>query len=89
MISDRLKEELEDLKTHPHISNIETPNQFTVKMVYTPSETTSVYKDKIYGLLITLPETYPEDPPTLKFLDSIYHLNINYESGEVRMAILE
>jgi ubiquitin-protein ligase len=36
-----------------------------------------------------LPKNYPNDPPSLKFIDKIYHLNIGYNSGEIRMSILE
>lgn len=36
-----------------------------------------------------MPTTYPQDPPSLKFLDQIYHLNIGLSSGQVRMSVLE
>lgn len=78
MLSELMQREVKDLSTHPHISNIETPSDGLLKLIYSPSETSSVYKDKSYRLEICLPDTYPEDPPAVRFADPIYHLNINY-----------
>jgi ubiquitin-protein ligase len=40
-------------------------------------------------LKLTLPTAYPHDPPSIRFLDQVYHLNIGFSSGEVRMPVLE
>jgi ubiquitin-protein ligase len=34
-------------------------------------------------------ESYPEEPPEVRFIDQMYHLNVEYKSGVVHMAILE
>lgn len=32
---------------------------------------------------------YPDEAPSLRFTDQIYHLNVGLSSGEVRMGVLE
>lgn len=58
-------------------------------ITYCPSSTKSPYRQRNYTLEVTLPETYPTDPPSIRFLDQIYHLNVGFRSGEVRMPVLE
>ena len=43
----------------------------------------------VYNLKLTVPNSYPESPPQLVFLDKIYHLNVHPKNGKVFMSILK
>lgn len=88
-IEERIHEELQDLKLNPHVTNIHTRSKNHYEIEYSPKNSESSYKDKTYKIEIILPEKYPEEPPTLRFLNHIYHLNISPTAGEVRMSVLE
>lgn len=64
-------------------------NDFAYKLQYHPCETLSVYKEKTYSLELVFSLSYPNNAPSLRFTDQIYHLNVGFNSGEVRMAVLE
>ena len=48
----------------------------------------SYYDGYIFDVEITVPEQYPFVPPSMKFLNKIYHPNILFTSGEVCIDIL-
>lgn len=48
----------------------------------------SLYAEIPYTLKLTLPETYPEKPPFIAFLDKVHHLNIHPNTGQLSMPML-
>jgi ubiquitin-protein ligase len=47
------------------------------------------YEGHIWRVNITYPENYPNEPPTVRFVDPIFHPNINQETGAVSNRILK
>ena len=56
---------------------------------YSPTETGSAYDSLILKIKIEIPKDFPNIPPSVYFLDIIYHLNINQKTGEVSLPILK
>lgn len=71
------------------MQSVDRLNSFAYRLKYQPLATSSPYKGRTYNLELILPSTYPNGPPSLRFLDQIYHLNVGLSSGEVRMPVLE
>ncbi|KAH3686014.1 hypothetical protein WICPIJ_003014 [Wickerhamomyces pijperi] len=41
-----------------------------------------------WGLIIDIPHTYPSSPPSVKFANKICHPNVNFQTGEICLNIL-
>ena len=48
----------------------------------------SPYEQGIFDLEIKISEEYPLHPPKIKFLTTICHPNINFETGEICLDLL-
>lgn len=49
----------------------------------------SFYEKGHFTLKITIPDQYPFKPPHVKFVNRVYHPNIDYSSGEICLDILK
>lgn len=49
----------------------------------------SAYEGHIWKVSITFPERYPMEPPTVTFIDPIWHPNIRDDNGAVCISILK
>jgi ubiquitin-protein ligase len=87
--SSRLAEQVETISKHQHVKSIVGIDDRVYQIEYCPWSIKSPYRNNIYHLEMVLPVGYPDEPPVLKFIDRVYHLNVGYHSGEIRMAILE
>jgi ubiquitin-protein ligase len=47
------------------------------------------YEGHIWRVIITYPKSYPNEPPTVRFVDPIFHPNINQDTGAVYISILK
>jgi peroxin-4 len=47
------------------------------------------YEDHYFRIAISIPEGYPIDPPTAKFLTPIFHPNVHFKEGKVCLDILK
>lgn len=47
----------------------------------------TLFEGGTFSLLIVFPETYPQDPPSIKFISEMFHPNV-YPSGELCLDIL-
>lgn len=43
----------------------------------------------VFELLISIPDSYPIQPPSLKFLTTVCHPNVKFDSGEICLDILK
>lgn len=48
---------------------------------------TTAFEGGTFSLVLVFPETYPQDPPTIRFLSEMFHPNI-YPNGELCLDIL-
>lgn len=46
------------------------------------------YDDKWFSLLVTFPDNYPVEPPSIRFISVPYHLNVSKE-GRICLEVLE
>ncbi|EGC40591.1 hypothetical protein DICPUDRAFT_12191, partial [Dictyostelium purpureum] len=63
-------------------------NNLTKWKVILKGPSNSPYEDGLFALSLTFPEDYPYRPMSLVFLTKIYHFNVNDNSGEVCLEIL-
>ncbi|KAJ1678316.1 E2 ubiquitin-protein ligase peroxin 4, partial [Spiromyces aspiralis] len=47
------------------------------------------YEGGVFELLISIPDSYPIQPPSLKFLTTVCHPNVKFDSGEICLDILK
>ena len=84
----RLNEEYKELSRHPinnyglTIGLIDKNNLLEWKFTLGGAKDTS-YKNGVFILKLTFPDSYPKSHPQLKFLTPIYHINVNDRNGEV------
>ena len=91
MASKRLQKELEQLKITNDpliIANPEEDNLFIWNAEIKGPEG-SLYENGIFKLQLIIPNTYPFNPPKIKFLTKIIHPNINHEDGSICLDILK
>ncbi|KAG2133778.1 ubiquitin-conjugating enzyme/RWD-like protein [Suillus bovinus] len=55
-------------------------------VIFGPSDTP--FEDGTFKLLLTFDESYPNKPPTVKFLSRMFHPNV-YNNGELCLDILQ
>ena len=55
-------------------------------VIFGPSDTP--FEDGTFKLLLTFDESYPNKPPTVKFLSKMFHPNV-YANGELCLDILQ
>ncbi|RUS27982.1 ubiquitin-conjugating enzyme/RWD-like protein [Jimgerdemannia flammicorona] len=51
--------------------------------------TGTAYEGGVFELRITVPQSYPIHPPTIKFVTTICHPNVHFKSGEICLDILK
>ena len=59
---------------------------FCPTITYTTADTP--FEDGTFKLLLTFDESYPNKPPTVKFLSKMFHPNV-YANGELCLDILQ
>lgn len=68
------------------------PCQFSISVYNYPSLTLltadTPFEDGTFKLLLTFDESYPNKPPTVKFLSRMFHPNV-YNNGELCLDILQ
>ncbi|WFC94911.1 E2 ubiquitin-conjugating enzyme [Malassezia brasiliensis] len=57
-----------------------------IRLTYTTADTP--FEDGTFKLLLTFDESYPNKPPTVKFLSKMFHPNV-YANGELCLDILQ
>ena len=91
MASKRLQKELEELKKTNDsliVANPEEDDLFIWNAkIKGPEE--SLYENGVFKLKLNIPNTYPFNPPKIKFLTKIIHPNINHEDGSICLDILK
>lgn len=55
---------------------------------YTPCIADTPFEDGTFKLILTFDESYPNKPPTVKFLSKMFHPNV-YANGELCLDILQ
>ncbi|KAL5264123.1 hypothetical protein ACHWQZ_G005264 [Mnemiopsis leidyi] len=85
----RLKKELAQLHKDPVPGiSVSVPenntSSFSCQIIGPPD---TAYQDGVFEISLTLPERYPFEPPSVKFLTKIYHPNID-ENGRVCLDLL-
>ncbi|CAD8103502.1 unnamed protein product [Paramecium primaurelia] len=87
----RIQKELQSLQDEPLngflINILDHNNLFYWKIQFSGPQG-SPYEGGIFNLDIQFPEDYPLKPPKILFLTSIYHLNIDYNTGQICLEIL-
>ncbi|PWN19361.1 ubiquitin-conjugating enzyme E2 2 [Microstroma glucosiphilum] len=86
----RLIRDFKRLSTDPPggISGAPCPDNLMVwnAVIFGPADTP--FEDGTFKLLMTFDESYPNKPPTVKFLSRMFHPNV-YASGELCLDILQ
>jgi len=82
--------ELKDLMTKPlegvNVQLVDDSNLFKWEVaIFGPPDT--IYCGGYFKTQLDFPETYPFEPPKMKFLEPIFHPNV-YPSGEICISIL-
>ncbi|CAK64243.1 unnamed protein product (macronuclear) [Paramecium tetraurelia] len=87
----RIKKELQNLQDEPLngflISILDDNNLFHWKICFSGPQGSS-YENGNFTLDVLFPEDYPLKSPKILFLTSIYHLNIDYNTGQICLEIL-
>jgi len=47
------------------------------------------FEDGVFQLAIRVPETYPLEPPQVKFITKVFHPNIHFKTGEICLDLLK
>lgn len=85
MNNNRINQDIIRLINNKHVVEAENLNKFTV-LFNGPSETP--YENGVWIISVTVDEDYPFKPPIIKFKTTIYHPNIDRDSGAVCMNVL-
>eukprot|EP00917_Polyrhabdina_sp_WS-2016_P012386 GHVP01027231.1.p1 GENE.GHVP01027231.1~~GHVP01027231.1.p1 ORF type:complete len:244 (+),score=51.78 GHVP01027231.1:872-1603(+) len=80
--SELSEEVLNNFETPMYAMEMETWKRFIIGPKSSP------YEDRKYKIGLTIPLEYPEAPPTVQFIDRIWHPNVEGETGEISMDIL-
>ncbi|ODQ65165.1 ubiquitin-conjugating enzyme [Nadsonia fulvescens var. elongata DSM 6958] len=64
-------------------------NLFQWRAVLRGPAAPSPYEGGLWEIIISIPESYPLSPPTMKFKTKIVHPNIHLETGEVCLDVLK
>ena len=68
---------------HAHSDNMDTWSTWLRGAVGSP------YDGGVWELAIEFPPTFPMQPPTVRFVTPVYHVNICIETGAIRLDLLE
>jgi len=49
----------------------------------------TAYQNGLWKLNITIPDTYPNKPPTITFITPICHPNVHFKTGEICLDLLK
>ena len=87
----RILKDLETLKKNPLsgiiVERVEG-NMFLLHGTITgPPD--SPYEGYMWKIRMNIPQDYPFSPPTVNFVDKIFHPNISYDNGDVCISILK
>lgn len=75
-----------ELKKCLELYEIELEKDDLLKWIVNFEPNTDVFNKK-YKLLISIPNSYPQSPPTLVFLDKVYHPNVDND-GKMCIGLL-
>jgi len=88
----RVQRELKDIKSEVNSENFKVDlvndqfNQLTGQIIGPPG---TPYEGGLYKLSIEIPDTYPFNPPKVKFCTKIWHPNISSVTGAICLDILK
>ena len=86
---EQISEHIDELAlTNPHIDKVVKINALSYKLYYTPIEIDSIHKNHPHQLSLLLTEDYPDSAPVLKFVEPIFHPNVDQKDGTIHMPIL-
>lgn len=85
MTNNRINQDIIGLINNKHVVEAENLHKFTV-LFNGPSDT--LYENGVWIISVTVDDEYPFKPPIVKFKTTIYHPNIDRESGAICMNVL-
>jgi ubiquitin-conjugating enzyme E2 N len=90
MATTRIVKELKRINDNPIPNIFISPNENNIREIYITiiGPTGSPYENGKFKLELFLSETYPMEPPKIRFLTRIYHPNID-KIGRICMDILK
>ena len=86
----RLAKELKALQKNPDLGfsvGLKNEDNLYVWNICLEGPPDSIYSRGYYNAELTFPQTYPNDPPTMRFKTTMWHPNI-YPDGNVCISIL-
>ncbi|PPJ55063.1 hypothetical protein CBER1_01541 [Cercospora berteroae] len=93
MATKRLIKELDAYNREPsaaltHLAPVSDDDVFRLAAVLRGPEGTA-YEGGQWNLLITIPSSYPNTPPEIRFQTPICHPNVNFKTGEICLDLLK
>ncbi|KAF2213191.1 hypothetical protein CERZMDRAFT_40264 [Cercospora zeae-maydis SCOH1-5] len=93
MATKRLIKELDAYNREPsaalaHLAPVSDDDVFQLAAVLRGPEGTA-YEGGQWDLLITVPSSYPNSPPEIRFQTPICHPNVNFKTGEICLDLLK
>jgi ubiquitin-conjugating enzyme E2 A len=86
----RLKRDFQRLKQENPAGFTATPDDTNIQKwtatIFGPPDTD--WQDGAFQLTMTFPDTYPHQPPSVRFVPAIFHPNV-YDSGKICLDILQ
>lgn len=86
----RVQKELKQLQSlQPHGIQVTLPSDsLQLWEALVPGPEDSLYRGGRFKVQVYLPENYPLEPPTVRFLPPIYHVNVSPSTGHVCLGFL-